>query len=154
MKRVTTKQSGFTLVEMLVVLSLLALATAVSLPYARASMEARRFEATTLDITLFLRNAQVAALAGSREVEVSYNIKSRQFGSTAVTRPIVVPDDITMNFLTIEGRVKSANAGFLFFATGGNSGGKIDLKRGQETKSIKLNWLTGAITTSMGNASP
>ncbi len=154
MKRAAENQSGFTLVEMLVVLSLLALATAVSLPYARASIEARRFETTTQDITLLLRNAQMAALASSRDVEVSYNVKTRQFVSTTVSRPIVVPVDITMNILTIEGRVKPQNAGFVFFAVGGNSGGRIDLKRGEETKSIKLNWLTGAITISPGNAPP
>lgn len=154
MKPAAARQSGFTLVEMLVVLSLLTLATAVSLPYARASIEARRFEITVQNLSLYLRNAQVAALVGSRDVNVSYNTKAHQFSSTDKQPPLVVSEDIALTFHTIEGHVKDENAGYVFFDTGGNSGGSIDLKRGNETKSIKLNWLTGAITTASQVATP
>jgi general secretion pathway protein H len=154
MKWAATKQSGFTLVEMLVVLSLLALTAAVSLPYARTSIEARRFDVTVQSITLFLRNAQVAALASSHDVEVRYSTDKHQFTSTAKQPPLIVPKDVGMTVHTIEGLVQNGGAGFVFFAGGGNSGGKIVLKLGNEIQAVKLNWLTGAITTASPDSSP
>jgi general secretion pathway protein H len=148
------QQWGFTLVEMLVVLSLLTLATAVSLPYARSSIEARRFETTVQNVALYMRDAQVSALASSHDVEVNYNIRTHQFASTAKQLPLAIPENVDLTFHSIDGQTKNQSAAYIFFATGGNSGGKIDLKRGEETKSVQLNWLTGAVTTETLEVSP
>ena len=154
MKQDGAQQAGFTLVEMLVVLALMVLATAVSLPYARASLEARRFDRTIQQLVVFLRNAQASALASGQDVEVTYDTGSRHFISTAQPLPVVITDDVVLSLLSIKERVKPVGASYLFFATGGNSGGRIELRRAMIVRSITLNWMTGVVSTTRENHAP
>lgn len=154
MKRLGIRQSGFTLVEMLMVMSLLALAAAISLPFARTSLEERRFEGKVKELADYLRDAQATASAKGEDVAVIYDVKSRQFTSTGNAKPIPMPDDISLSLLSVSDHVKPEGAGYVFFAVGGNSGGHLSLERGKVSRSITLNWLTGTVSSRLESDAP
>jgi general secretion pathway protein H len=136
------KQAGFTLVEMLVVLGLIALAMTISLPYATKSGDARKLEALTTSIIAELRLSRTKAIAQNRSVALSIDLKNRVINSSP---PIRIPASLKIDLLTSQGENQTDQLSFNFYPDGAASGGKIILTLEGSTREININWLTGAI---------
>jgi general secretion pathway protein H len=136
------KQAGFTLVEMLVVLALIALAITISLPYATKSGDVRKLEALSSTIIAELRLSRAKAIAQNRMVSLIVDLKERTVNSSP---PITIPASININLLTVQGQTPSDQFGFNFYPDGAASGGKIVLTLEKKKQEIDVNWLTGAV---------
>ncbi len=136
------KQAGFTLVEMLVVLALIALAMTISLPYATKSDDARKLEALSSSIISELRLSRAKAIAQNRMVSLVVDLKEHTINSSP---PITIPASININLLTVQGQTPSNQFGFNFYPDGAASGGKIVLTLEKNKQEIDVNWLTGAV---------
>jgi general secretion pathway protein H len=137
------KQAGFTLVEMLVVLALIAFAMTISLPYATKSGDARKLEALSSTIIAELRLSRAKAIAQNRVVSLVVDLKERSINSSP---PITIPASININLLTVQGqKTPSDQFGFNFYPDGAASGGKIILTLEERKREIDVNWLTGAV---------
>ena len=141
--RRAASNAGFTLVEMLVVLAIMAVTLAVSLPYVRGSSEAHILDATAQTLAARLRETQSAAMFDNAERTLSIDLKHK-----LILDPVfVVPQGISLKIVTAEKEVTTELASIRFFADGGSTGGTIALSKGENTREIFINWLTGAIVT-------
>ena len=141
--------AGFTLLELLVVLTILVLATTLSM-----TMFSRRPSANELDIAArnignVLKNARSIAIRLNTTEAVIFDVQ----GSKVIYGPplgnVVVPPQIKMNVVVAAGAENAAKSGTVrFFADGSSSGGWISLIEGSRTETLTINWLTGSNTKS------
>jgi general secretion pathway protein H len=136
------KQAGFTLVEMLVVLALIAFAMTISLPYATKSGDVRQLEAMTSTIIAELRLTKAMAIAQNRRASMTFDLKNRKINSLPT---ITIPPKVKVDLLTVQGQTQSNLMSFDFYPDGAASGGKIILAIEGNTREIDVNWLTGAV---------
>jgi general secretion pathway protein H len=142
----TQNQSGYTLVEMLVVLVLLGLATAISLPYATSSGQAQKLDATASQLAALFRQAQTLAYVTNRDVKVSFERDSRKWLVNDGSPQLQLDQSLSITALTVEGQVSEKEISYRFFPVGGCSGGRVVLEANKNKVTVNLNWLTGAIT--------
>jgi general secretion pathway protein H len=142
---------GFTLSEMLVVLAILALTAALSLPVTRQSVATQDFNSFSRSLAGLLREARLQAVSRNRETAVTFDFNQRVATFVGkqnenVLRRISIPETVTIAAVTARGDVSSESVTFRFFADGGATGGQIQLTSGSLARSIEINWLTGNIS--------
>lgn len=137
--------SGFSLVEMLVVLALLSIAIAVSIPYIRTSGQNIILKAEAIQLANYFRTAHTHASQSNAIVIVKLDRETGIWSADGFSKTFKLSSAIDLKALTIADEVSTANIGFRFFLEGGNSGGRLVLKRDGDRVEIALNWLTGAI---------
>jgi general secretion pathway protein H len=148
-----TKQldsEGFTLVEMLVVLAIIAAVAVVALPYAGNSGASRKLDALAAAIASGLRAAQAQALAKNRIATVTIDLKERTITTSAEQKSIIIPAEASLRIITAQNDVAQDRAVMRFFPEGGSTGGKIETSMKKDVRTIAVNWLTGAVVVSKG----
>ncbi len=126
------RQSGFTLLEMIVVLVILGLA--LSLVITRGPMHSAHLDAevTARNLTSTLRMARGMAIAQNRPVAVALSATSYGIAGSAAHG---VPTDITL----------AGNAAIGFAPDGSSSGGTVAVEGPKERLTIAVDWLTGRV---------
>lgn len=139
--------AGISLVEMLVVLAIVAMAVALVAP--NTSGPARTLELETIadDLATRLREARTRAIVRSAAVNVDFDVSAKRYAATGDTRPVQMPSDVGLT-LTMARSVltESGGARLTFFPDGSATGGDISLARANRRIDIKVVWLTGAVT--------
>jgi general secretion pathway protein H len=135
--------AGFTVLEMLIVLALLALAAAVAMPIFARPSDTVRLQATARDLINALRLTRAMAIARNAEIALTIDVDKRTFASAAIRTQSFAPG-ITAELTFAEPERKDqSSGGFRFFPDGSSSGGDVHLRlRGREAR-ICVNWLTG-----------
>lgn len=133
---------GFTLIEMLVVLSIIALVASVSVPLLRRPPESLRLEAAARTLAAALRASRAEAIARNADATLVLDAGQRtlQAGGTVLH----LDDDVSIEMKLAVPERQSATAGAIrFFPDGMSSGGDIILRIGRREARIAVNWLTG-----------
>lgn len=137
------RSAGFTLVEMLAVMTILALLAALTLPALRPPPDRLRLEAAARTVASALRLSRAKAIAINGDVVLAIDAERRLFESSAVPATRIDRDiAVAMTLAAPERRGRSAGA-IRFFADGTASGGNIVLTLGARHARIEVNWLTG-----------
>jgi general secretion pathway protein H len=133
---------GFSLIEMLAVLAIIALATALAMPLAMGPSDALRLDAAGRDLVAALRLTRAAAIARNADSELTIDVDRRTFESPAVpTRPL--PPDLRVKLKIAEPERAHSQGSFRFFPDGSSTGGDVVLAlHGKELK-ICVDWLSG-----------
>ncbi len=138
---------GFTLLELLVVLSIIGLIVSVSLPNFRipgfASIEAR----AARQIAMGLADARQQAIFRNSETIFILDLDARSF--RAGSAPEVKLSGIErLDLIAAEKEVIDRARGIIrFYPDGSSSGGEIVISNSEENKStVRVNWLTGRIS--------
>jgi general secretion pathway protein H len=135
--------AGFTLLEMLVVIAILALATAVAMPILARPSDGVRLQATARDLITALRLTRAMAIARNAEIALTIDVDKRTFASAAVRVHPFGPDIAAELTFAEPERTAGSTGGFRFFPDGSSSGGDVHFRlRGSEAR-ICVNWLTG-----------
>jgi general secretion pathway protein H len=135
--------AGFTLIEMLVVLTIIGLVAALGFPALRRPPDSLRLEAATRTLASALRLSRAQAIARNADVAVTIDTDRRMFESSAVRATALDPDiSLKMIFAATERRGRAAGA-IRFFPDGSSTGGDIVLILGARQARISVNWLTG-----------
>lgn len=133
------RNAGFTLVETLIALALIALATALIAPNVGRVTGAMGLDGTADDVARALRLARWQALVGGGTVIVTLDPAThRLIGPTPATS-LALPDGVTLEARGAEG------LGFVFLADGSASGGTLRLAKGGDSARVTVDWLTGAV---------
>ena len=137
--------AGFTLVEMLVVLAIMALVAAIAAPGLVSHYRTRTLETVAGEITMRLRLSRTSAIATARPKQVVVDLGSRliRFGERD---SLALPDDVKMTVTTGQETVAGRQTVLTFLPDGSASGMDIALKQKGRTARIAVNWLTGLST--------
>jgi general secretion pathway protein H len=140
------RESGFTLLEMVCVIALVAMLAAVLLPLLPRSTSRSRLQAFALETATLLKADRNAAIRRRADVSTLVDASSRAIRSGATSQSIRIPDDVQFDALLPNTcRQRAALSTISFFADGMSCGGTIALTRLDTAYEIRVNWLTGRI---------
>jgi len=139
-------QTGFTLIEMVCVIALIAMLAAVLLPIAPRQTSRSRLQAYALETATLLKADRNAAIRAGADVSTLVDARSRAIRSGVTSQIIRIPDDVRFDaLLPATCRQQVALSTISFFADGMSCGGTIALARLDTAYEIRVNWLTGRI---------
>ena len=139
-------QRGFTLLEMVCVLAIIALLAAVLLPFIPQQTSRSRLQAYALQAATLLKADRNAAIRDRTNVATVVDAQARAIRSGASRAVIRIPDDVRFDALLPQTcRQRTALSTIDFFANGTSCGGTIALTRLDAAFEIRVNWLTGRI---------
>jgi len=136
-------RAGFTLLEMLVAVTILALVAAMAIPFLSGPSDRLRLQAAAHGLTSALRLTRATAITRSTELTLVIDVDRRTFESPVV--PLRSFDqDISVQMTIAEPeRSTPYRGGFRFFADGSSTGGDLTLRLQGNEERICVNWLTG-----------
>lgn len=138
-------QAGFTLIEIMVVLVVLALAAALIVARGPERSPTLTMRAAATQVADHLRLARADAIAANRPVMVVVDTARRQLEIDR--RPMLaLPPGIAVTALTTAGQTLGARAGITFAPDGSSTGGRIDLLDGARHMQVGVDWLTGRVS--------
>jgi general secretion pathway protein H len=139
-------QRGFTLLEMVCVIALIALIAAVLLPFMPRQTTRARLQGYALEAATLLKDDRNAAIARRADVATQVDARSRAIRSGASGEILRIPADVRFDALLPQScRRKPALSSIDFFADGMSCGGAITLTRLDTSYEIRVNWLTGRV---------
>jgi general secretion pathway protein H len=138
--------AGFTLLELLVVLGIVALLMTVVPPLLSAAAPGLRAKAAARDVATTLRGARAAAVTRGRPVDVSFDAGVGQYvvsGATSQALPdgfMLAPSD--------GGRAPASRYTVRFYPDGSSSGFRARLGSPGHYYLVDVGWLTGLVSLS------
>ena len=139
-------EHGFTLLELVCVLTILAFIAALIFPVIPRGTSRARLEAYALETAKLLKEDRSAAIRRRVQIRTDVDAASRSIRSGATGRVVRIPDDVIFDAL-LATRCNDQRAGstISFFASGMSCGGVVALSRQGTGLQIRVNWLTGGI---------
>ena len=135
---------GVSLIEMLVVLAIVAIAYVIAVPSVRGSARGLETRAFAHDLVSHLRAARASAISRGRSVGVSIDVAHRQYTTETDGRVTKLPDDLVLTVTSARQMSREQGvARLLFFPDGSSSGGRIELQRGSQRLAVAVEWLIG-----------
>ena len=139
-------ERGFTLLEIVCVLAIIALLAAVLLPFIPQQTSRSRLQAYALQAATLLKADRNAAIRDRTNVATVVDAQARAIRPGASRAVIRIPDDVRFDALLPQTcRQRTALSTIDFFANGTSCGGTIALNRLDAGFEIRVNWLTGRI---------
>ncbi len=138
-------QAGFTLLELLVVLVLVALVVALAPPLWSNAVPTAEHRAVTRQVAQMLRMARAEAVARRIDVPVRFDLAANTI-SLQAHKTLRLPEGITIELTTTEAeKLDEQRAAVRFYPDGGSSGGRVTLRAGERAYRVDIDWLTGRI---------
>jgi len=139
-------ERGFTLLEMVGVLALIAMMAAVLLPFVPHHTSRPRLQAYALQAAALLKADRNAAIRRGVDIATLVDATGRSIRSGASADTIRIPDDVRFEALLPQTCNRHEVLSTInFFASGMSCGGAIALTRLDAGFEIRVNWLTGRI---------
>lgn len=140
---------GFTLMELLVVLVIAALAVSLVGPGFQRLLPGIGLEAETRNLAAMLRHARSQAILSGAPTSVSLDDQSGGLRLSYREAPYILPKGLE---LSLEGGPNSGELGeaqIQFYPRGDSSGGSLTLKLGEDkSQVIVVDWLSGRVQRS------
>ncbi len=140
------KVAGFTLIEMLIVMTLMGLLMALVLPAISNMMPGVELHRSAVQLAAALRRARSDAVSGAREINIEIDQQQGEYGIEGGERRY-----------KLGGRIRWMDSDFTaasalddirrvrFFPHGGSSGAAFALENDDRRYQIRVDWLTGAV---------
>jgi general secretion pathway protein H len=146
-------EDGFTLLEVVCVLAIVAMLVAVLMPRMSGGTSRARLEAYALEIAGLLKSDRIAAVRRHVQVVTDVNAPARFIRSGATGRSVRLPSDVVMDAV-LPDRCSRRPSSFAisFFPSGMSCGGTVRLSRQGIGYEIRVNWLTGGTEVVARNA--
>lgn len=137
---------GFTLIEMIVVLTVLALLTVLLVNNASQVSPATHARSAAQEIAAAFRSARSEALSTNRSVMFSLDVANRTY-RLGQSPPTPLPGDIRLSLLTGRDQLASDTVGrFRFDPDGGSTGGRVTVEGGGRIWWVGIDWLSGRVS--------
>ena len=138
-------EAGFSLVEMLVVVTILALAATFAAPLLSRGSEGVRLQVASSELATAFRVTRSAAIVRNIETALVIDVDRRTFKSTVLPQRQFAAD-IEAKLTFASGiRTASSDGGFEFFPDGSSTGGQVMLSLHGKQARLCVDWLTGEV---------
>ena len=153
--RVKYKQSlqdsfngGFTLIEMLVVLGIMAAILAIVPPLLGNTIDHSRIKSATRQLAAGLKLARIQAINSQKETTLVLDTKHWTYKLGDKKKKLNLPKEAGMLLTTAQSEQQDKDTGTIrFFSDGSSTGGQIKLSLTDQFKyQVDVNWLTGKVT--------
>ena len=139
------KNSGFTLLELIIVLFLIALILGLSTILFVNILPSSRLNATAREMSATIRHAKHLALINGEKQTITINLDSGSYGMEGIVHKNI-PSGITIKVIDpLLGEICNGEYTIIFSATGGIEGGTIVLSTNKKTASIQLDPVVGSV---------
>ncbi len=146
-------ESGFTLLETICVLAIIAMLVAIALPAFPRGTSRTMLEAYAMETAALLKADRNAAIRRGVAVATDLSSISRTIRSGATGRLLQLPQDVGFNaILASQCDRRAAGMSIQFLPSGMSCGGTIFLSRLGTTLEVRVTWLTGGIEIVPSNA--
>ena len=141
------RERGFTLLEMMVVLVIAAIAYAVLLSAPLGKASAADLKAAARTLASGLRQAQSTAMATRKDAVLTIDVESREYVTTLDTTPRKLPENLELKLYAAQSEVSSERRGSIrFYPDGSSTGGRITVAAGERKYLVDVDWLTGRVS--------
>lgn len=139
-----TGTEGFTLIEMLVVIAILVVVTAVG-SFGLAAVRDRQIgEGARTDIVTALKRARLDAIRQGHRAAVVFDIDQRAIRADG-RPPILVNPHVTLHVTTSSKVEQHGLPAIVFLADGRSSGGSIEIIADGISRFVTVDWLIGTV---------
>ncbi|MGF1631830.1 MAG: GspH/FimT family pseudopilin [Kiloniellaceae bacterium] len=140
-------EQGYTLLELLVVITVAGLLTAAFAGNVFSGRETIELRAAAQDLTALLKRTRGEALAHNREAAVFIDVNGKTYGIEGEATGHLLPPDAEVRFLTAAEEISRESRGAIrFFPDGSATGGGIRLSQGGHSYQVSVHWLTGQVS--------
>ena len=141
-----SQHTGFTLLELIVVLFIMVLGVSVVAAQLSSGNNAISHQQTASDIVSALRYARNKAVVTHKDSSVTFNLTENSYTVEQRDKVYHIPNTIALTLVTTKSQLQGQQQGSIrFFADGSSTGGRVTLTRGKQAWQIDVNWLTGQI---------
>ena len=145
-RRGSSRDAGFSLLEVVCVLAIIAMLAAITAPLMPRSTSRVQLEACATRIAALLKADRFAAQRRRLPVATEVDASARIVRSGATGQIVEIPRDVDMeSHLAARCQQHEHEPSIRFFASGMSCGGVIALKRTMFGYEVRVNWLTGGI---------
>lgn len=139
-------QAGFTLIELIVVLAIIAIAAAMVAERGAPISPSSQARLAASEVAGALQSARSEALVTNRSVAFTIDTATRRY-RWGQQPERSLPDDLQIALLTGQEQLVSKSAGFVRFdPDGGSSGGRVTIAGGDRVWMVGIDWLTGRVS--------
>jgi general secretion pathway protein H len=137
---------GVTLLELLIVLAIMASATAIMLPMFGKGISTSEVKSSARQLASGLRTARSEAIAQRRETFLLLDVAGRRFRVGSDPREYKLPRDLELKLFTAQNDLVDEAVGAIrFYPDGGSNGGRITVGSDQRKFEVDVDWLTGRV---------
>ena len=137
---------GFTLLELLVVLVIVAIGTAILLNTPFSAASAGDLKAAARSLASGLRQAQTMAITTRKDALMTVDVEAREFHVNDL-EPRRVSGKVDLKLYTAESEVTSERQGAIrFYPDGSSTGGRITVSSGERKYLVDVDWITGRVS--------
>jgi type II secretion system protein H len=136
------RDAGFTLIELIVVLAIIALVAGLALPNLVGGKVSAELPAAEQELRAALRRARAVALAENREVRFTAAADGSSYAVDGESRTLRAGSDLRVEIVGFGPQNPPA---IVFFPGGGASGGRVVLRNPKGTRSLEIDALTGMV---------
>jgi general secretion pathway protein H len=141
---------GFTLLELVVVLIVMALVAVVAAPPLMGRIGSVQARTAARDVATALRQTRSDAIGANVDLAFAVDIDAHTYAIEG-RAPHRLPPDLAISLFTAEAERLGPTAGAIrFFPDGSSTGGEITLAGPAGTAVVRVEWLTGQIRIDEG----
>lgn len=145
---------GVTLLEMLLVLALIALAGTLAAVSLTGGLEGLRMRSSAKDIAAQLRYTRALAIASGKPQRFVIDPQKHRWQAPN-RKPGRIAASLGVRFTGArEVQPQAGEGGIVFFPDGASTGGRVQLQAGRAAWRIDVAWLTGRVDLSRAGAEP
>jgi general secretion pathway protein H len=137
---------GFTLLEMLLVLTIAVIAMALVVPNFSKGLDSVRLQSASREIASSLRYLRGHAVSKNKQAEFNIDVKNNVYRITGRNKTYSIPKAIGIRLITADTEISDENQGTIrFYPDGSSTGGRVTLEAGNRKRLVDVNWLTGHV---------
>jgi general secretion pathway protein H len=138
--------SGVTLLELLIVLMLMGIMAALTVPTFRGGVSTTQLKGAAREVAAGLRLARDQAIARRAEAVLELDVTARAFRVLPDPRVHALPPGIEIKLFTAQSDLVNDRVGAIrFYPDGGSNGGRVTLAAGERHYDVDVDWLTGRV---------